>query len=308
MVSLFTLCNITNNLIWNKHSHKNIPNTVHTIFCMHTKPEILHQVLWKYTRIFKCGMYIHRWQHYCWAPWLNYIALDSFCSSNQMWSNQHLCAAEQIKKWNTKPWSAPLKTYFDRKFLKKVVTPLTEHDDVIETQTKNLMRSQIVHATPLLLKKCMVLILRGGCQKTSVWFNSLCFAAALNTRPWMRCPKPVKSHYLSCAVSRVWHAFTVEDHLFLLISKFYTSRFCGFKNGARITKTVLINFLFGASLPDMAKHRALLVKALSSMRASRKALLLRSGRKYNRDEVFANLQRQGLKLKLLSRTKWIDMK
>jgi len=34
-------------------------------------------------------------------------------------------------------------------FCKQIVPPLTEHYDVIETQTKNCMRSQIAHATPL---------------------------------------------------------------------------------------------------------------------------------------------------------------
>jgi len=34
-------------------------------------------------------------------------------------------------------------------FQKQIVPLLTEHDDVIETQTKNCMRSQIAHATPL---------------------------------------------------------------------------------------------------------------------------------------------------------------
>jgi len=34
-------------------------------------------------------------------------------------------------------------------FCKSIVPLLTEHDDVIETQTKNCMRSQIGHATPL---------------------------------------------------------------------------------------------------------------------------------------------------------------
>jgi len=34
-------------------------------------------------------------------------------------------------------------------FCKQIVPLLTEHDDVIETQTKNCMRSQIAHATPL---------------------------------------------------------------------------------------------------------------------------------------------------------------
>jgi len=34
-------------------------------------------------------------------------------------------------------------------FCKQIVPPLTEHDDVIKTQTKNCMRSQIAHAAPL---------------------------------------------------------------------------------------------------------------------------------------------------------------
>jgi len=36
-------------------------------------------------------------------------------------------------------------------FGKQIVPPVTEHDDVIETQTKNCMHSQIAHAKPLLL-------------------------------------------------------------------------------------------------------------------------------------------------------------
>jgi len=35
-------------------------------------------------------------------------------------------------------------------FCKQIVPLLTEHDNVIESQTKNCMRSQIAHATPLL--------------------------------------------------------------------------------------------------------------------------------------------------------------
>jgi len=34
-------------------------------------------------------------------------------------------------------------------FCKQIVPLLTEHDDVIGTQTKNCTRSQIAHATPL---------------------------------------------------------------------------------------------------------------------------------------------------------------
>jgi len=34
-------------------------------------------------------------------------------------------------------------------FCKQIVPLFTEHDDVIETQTKNCMRSKIAHATPL---------------------------------------------------------------------------------------------------------------------------------------------------------------
>jgi len=37
-------------------------------------------------------------------------------------------------------------------FCKQIVSLLAEHDDVIETQTKNCMRSQIAHATPLMYK------------------------------------------------------------------------------------------------------------------------------------------------------------
>jgi len=56
MVSLFTVCNITNNLISNKCCDKNIPN-IYQIFHIHQT--FIYQALRQYPQIFKFGMYVY---------------------------------------------------------------------------------------------------------------------------------------------------------------------------------------------------------------------------------------------------------
>jgi len=60
-------------------------------------------------------------------------------------------------------------------FCKQIVPPVTEHDDVIETQTKNCMRSQIAHATPLVccIKSLMIaFLLQSYCIKNIICYMS----------------------------------------------------------------------------------------------------------------------------------------
>jgi len=38
-------------------------------------------------------------------------------------------------------------------FCKKIVLPFSEHDDIIETQTRNCVRSLLIHAPPLTPKE-----------------------------------------------------------------------------------------------------------------------------------------------------------
>jgi len=58
-------------------------------------------------------------------------------------------------------------------FCKQIVPLLTEHDDVIEMQTNNCVRSQIAHATPLL---CTVgrKISFNGMQLVTIFDNHQC--------------------------------------------------------------------------------------------------------------------------------------
>jgi len=60
-------------------------------------------------------------------------------------------------------------------FCKQIVPLLTEHDDVIETQTKNCMRVQIAHAVPLVCIQSIKIIYKNA--REVMYTENICLSA-----------------------------------------------------------------------------------------------------------------------------------